>query len=133
MIYALALWLTGVVHHNLVQNVSNTPEGMFIYHASAAATDYLLLMCASSVLYGRLADDMQHMCLLSMVINFIGWVLYMAYAPPNTYDLAIGILSYVQYARLINLGIYGTDRVGESVFRGHDLISQKLHFEKAQR
>lgn len=133
LLYGLVLWFSGAAHHEIVQNVSNTPEGMFVFHMSAAATDYMLLMCASSVLCGRLVDDMQCMCFMSMAINALGWVLYMAYAPPVYFEMAIGVLGYVQYARLFTLGFHGSDRVGESIFRGHAAISQELHYEKAQR
>jgi len=131
--YGFVLWLAGVMHHIIVQNVSNTPEGMLVYHTSAAATDYMLLICSSSFLYGRLADDMQMFCLFSMVVNFTGWVLYLAYAPPISYNYAIEVLGYVQYARLILVGIHGTDRARDYLFCGHDPIGPELHHEKAKR
>ncbi len=133
LMFGFALWLAGVAHHNLAADVSNTPVGMFIYHGSAAATDFLLLICASFALSGRLSDDMQNLCLLSMTVNFCGWLLYLAYAPPNSYNNAILGVTYVQFARLIPIGPYGFDRARECNFRGNDLGSTQLHHEKAQR
>lgn len=102
-----------------------------MYHGSAALFDLMLLICASSVLYGRLADDMQQLCLLSMAVNAVGWFLYLAWNPPSFYNSAIGILGYVQLARLISMGLYGIDRVGDSLFRGHAIGRSKLYYQKA--
>lgn len=121
LVYGLVLYLAGAAHHEIVQGVSNTPQGMLVYHASAAATDFLLLVCASSVLKRRLLDDMQVLCLLSMIVNFAGWLLYMAWTPPTYYNTSIEVLTYVQYARLFTMDLYGIDRAGGYLFRGHDL------------
>lgn len=131
LLFGCAIWLADISHHNLVLNVSNTPEGMLVYHGSAALFDLALLICASSVLYGRLADDMQRLCWLSMAVNATGWFLYLAWQTPNFYNSAIEVLGYVQLARLLTMGLYGIDRVGDSVFRGHSPYRPELHHEKA--
>ena len=133
LIYGLALWLAGYMHNELVQNVSNTPAGMLVYHMSAAIMDYALLICASSFLFGRLSETMQTLCMFSMVANFVGWVLYLAYAPPIPYNYAIEALAYAQYAALILVGLYGSDRARDYLFCGHDPIGPKLHHQKAER
>jgi hypothetical protein len=133
LLYGLALWASGAAHSLVVGGIENTPVGLFVYHMSAAMVDYWLLICAAYSLSGRLSTDMQNLCLFSMIINFIGWVLYMAYAPPFSYNTAIMALGYVQYIRLITTGIYGPDRAGDYLFRGHDSICSKLHYEKAQQ
>ena len=132
LLYACTLWLTGVVHHNLVCDVSNTPAGMLVYHGLAAGTDFLLLVLAAHLLRGRLSNDMQTLCWISMVVNFAGWLLYLAYAPPITYNYAIGILGYVQLLRLLPVGIYA-DRPGQRFIPGPDFGGPKLHYEKAKR
>jgi hypothetical protein len=133
LLYGFALWSTGIAHQALVCNVSNTPEGMLIYHWTAMMVDYALLAFASFILYGRLSKFMQYSCLASMIVNFAGWVLYLAYAPPVTYNYAIGIISYVQYTILFTMGLYGTDRVGEYLFRGHDSSGPQLDNKKAKQ
>lgn len=117
--FGLVMWASGACHHALVAGVSNTPQGMLMYHSTAALVDLMLLCCAPSVLYGRLADDMQNTCMLSIAINAAGWFLYLAYAPPNSYNLAIEVLGYVQYARLFITGFHGFDRAGGFILRGH--------------
>lgn len=102
-----------------------------MYHGTAALADLILLACAPTVLHGKLADDMQKLCLLSIGTNAIGWFMYLAYIPPNFYNSAIGILGYVQFARLLTMGLYGTDRVGGALFHGHVIGRTKLHYQKA--
>lgn len=131
-LYGLTLWLSGAAHHILVGGIENTPEGMFVYHLSAAATDYMLLISASSVLAGRLVRNMQALCFMSMIVNFAGWVLYMAYSPPSTYDYAILGIGYVQFGILFTVGLYGTDRVGDGIVRGPDPLGPQLHVKEAK-
>lgn len=133
LMFGCAIWLTGAAHHDLVSGVTNTPAGMFVYHGAAAGIDFLLLVCAANLLEGRLSSDMQNLCWLSMIVNFFGWLLYLAYAPPISYNYAIGVLGYAQLARLIYLGPYGIDPAGEYRFCGHDFGSPQLHYEKAKR
>ena len=133
LFFGLAIWVANIVHHDLVADVSNTPEGMFVYHFSAAATDCLLLVSAASALCGRLCDDIETLCLVSMVVNFLGFLAYMAYAPPEPYNYAIGVLGYVQYARLLMVDRYGIDRVGGGVFRGLNPWRSQLYSKEAQQ
>ena len=132
LIYGCALWTSGAVHQNLVSCAENTPSGMFVYHFSAVAFDCLLIICAANLLRGRLSRDMQNLCWLSMIVNFIGWLLYMAYAPPITYNYAIAILGYVQYARLIYLGQNGINSAGYGNLRRDDFGGPQLHYETAK-
>lgn len=132
LLYGCALWAADIVHHNLVAGVSNTPEGMLIYHGSAAATDFLLLVCAAHHLKGRLSTDMQMLCWFSMVANFCGWLLYLAYAPPLTYDIAIKVLGYGQFLRLI-LAVNDADPVGLHLVRGRSFIGAQLHYREANK
>ena len=133
LFYGLALWFANVVHPALVGDQSNTPEGMFIYHGVAALTDCLLLILASYTLRGSLSDSMQDMCLLAMVINFCGWLAYLAYAPPITYNYAIGWLGYVQFGRLLWVDHHGLDRLRDHFVCGPNIRGAPLHYEKAER
>lgn len=97
---ALVFWLVQQVHAFATQSLPNTPEGMHVFHGSAALADALLMLGVTRHLYGQLADDMEALCFASIIVNFIGWILYMAYAPPVIYNtLAYGVV-YVQYLRL---------------------------------
>lgn len=127
-LFALALWLANTAHRDLVADVSNTPLGMFAYHGSAALFDLALLMCAPLLLSGRLCDDLQALCLASIVINFLGWIAYLAYAPPSLYNWMIWCCSYVQWVRLLFMDRHDADRVGFGLVPGADSWRRKLHF-----
>jgi hypothetical protein len=118
LLFGLAIWVANIVHHEIVADCANTPEAMFLYHFSAAAVDCMLLVSAASCLKGRLCDDLETLCLVSIVVNGLGFLAYMAYAPPITYNYAIGVLGYVQYARLLMVARYDFDRMGNSFLRG---------------
>ncbi len=129
--YGLVIWLSGVAHHTIVSGISNTPVGLFLYHMMAAVTDYMLLLCVPSLLSGRVAECMQQLCLMSMTINFAGWVLYMAYAPPFTYNYAIALTGYVQYAILFTVGIHGLNSAWQRLLCGANPVGPKLYNQKA--
>ncbi len=127
-----ALWFCSVVHHALVIDVANTPAGMLAYHGAALMFDYATLVVSATLLTGRLGDDMQILCLMAMIVNFVGWILYLAYAPPVPYNYAIGVLGYVQWARLI-LGDHHVNRVGHHLVRRRDSVGPELHSKEAHQ
>ena len=77
----------------------NTPAGMLMFHGSAALADLLLLYASPFLLRGRLCLDTQKLLLASIVGNFAGWLLYMAYVSPVYYDGFMWALTYVQLFR----------------------------------
>lgn len=104
-----AFFLAARVHDLVMLGRDNTPEAMAAYHASAGAVDLFLLWIAQHRISGRLCDHIQGLCLASVVANFVGYRLYMAYSPPDLYNLSIIGLSYVQYLRLLYVGRHDAD------------------------
>ncbi len=133
LFYGLVLWASGIAHHEVLSGISNSPVGMFIYHITAAITDYMLLLCVPSLLCGRLAESMQQLCLLSMIVNFTGWVLYMAYVPPMPYNYAISVTGYVQYAILFTAGIHGLNSAWQCFICGANSVGPQLYNTKEKR
>lgn len=127
----LALWLAALVHQKTCINVANTPAGMFLYHGAAALFDFATLAVSAHVLEGQLSDDMQTLCLVSMLVNFCGWIAYLAYTPPITYNYAIGVLGYVQYARLFLGDSYDANRLGNYLVRRRDPSRPQLRAKEA--
>ncbi len=74
--------------------------GMTLFYASAAFFDYLLFRPCPHVVRGSLCTDMMATCLASAGFNAMGWCLYMAYAPPDYYSVAMWSLTAVQVLRL---------------------------------
>lgn len=110
--------LSAKVHDWIMLGCANTPQMMFIYHGSAAAVDLFLLWITQHLISGRLCDHIQASCIASVVINYVGYRLYMAYSPPEMYNYLIGILSYVQYLRLLYVGRHDADYYEHAVVPG---------------
>lgn len=110
-------------HAVLTSGVSNTVGGMLLFHGSAALCDAALLCCAPRLLSGRLCDDLETLCLVSMVGNALGWALYLAYAPPVLFNVFMTGLGYVQAIRLFYVGRDDADRsMGSDLVRRPDFV-----------
>lgn len=134
LVLGLVFFLAAQMHAMVTAGFGNNPVAMLGYHGSAGTIDLALLYCSPWLVSGRTCDDMQTLCLASIVVNFAGYLGYLAYAPPVLYDTAIAALCYAQYARLI-VGGNNDDYarlLGIGMVRGADPRRPKLHFEKAQ-
>ena len=99
-----------------------TDEAGALFFGTAAAVDWLLLYSAPRLISGRLCDDIQTSCIVSMIVNFAGFCGYMAYTPPLLYYMAIKGVTYVQYLRLLFVGRYDADHHERAVFPGADCV-----------
>lgn len=127
----LALWLAALTHQKICVDVANTPAGMFLYHGAAALFDFATLVVSAHALEGQLSDDMQTLCLVSMVVNFAGFILYMAWLPPFSYDIAIMGVGYVQYIRLFMGDSYVFSRLGYYLVHRRDSSRPQLRSKEA--
>ncbi len=91
---------------------------MLIFHGGAALADLALIHCAPAFLSGPACDDTQTLCLISIVANFIGWLLYLAFFSPIYYDLFMWVLGYVQSMRLLIVDSDDANPVGVHMVRG---------------
>lgn len=95
-----SILLTMLVHARATETLPNSPVGMLAFHGSAALLDLLLLIAAPAALHGRLCTDCQRLLLASIIGNFVGWLLYMAYVSPIYYNCCMWALTYAQLLRL---------------------------------
>lgn len=109
-----------VLHEICTVDLPNSPIGMFVFHGSAALVDLILLYAVPALLAERLCDDMQTLCLVSIVVNFVGWIAYMAYAPPIFYNVISWSLAYVQWGRLLLVDSDDVNHLGFHLVRGSD-------------
>lgn len=96
--------------------------------------DLALLAVCGKMTSGKLCDDMQVFCLLSIIINFIGWILYLAPAPPATYNLLMAVVTYVQFIRLLLVDSrYDSDvnPVGLHLVRSRYRLGSESHHKEA--
>lgn len=126
LLMALVMWL----HSLVMADVPNTDEGMAMFHGSAAALDFAILWCAPRFTAGRLCDDMQTLCLVSVIANYVGWIAYTAYAPPIFYNTFMWGLSYVQFGRLLLVDRHA-DTSGLDLVRGFGRGRYQENFGKA--
>ena len=120
-----------MLHAHAFSDVANTPWGMFKYHGSAALCDFVTLVACSYSLKGLLSEAMQTTCFVSMVVNFLGWIAYLLYAPPTAYNAAISGVSLVQFALLLLVGRHGSNYLGFGVVPGPDRGRGQLRHGKA--
>ena len=73
-----------------------------LYHLSAALTDGVCVFILSQMAIGSgMVRDLQRLCLLSIVLNFAGWVCYEMYIPSTSYNLAFLLFYSVVVLSLI--------------------------------
>lgn len=97
----LFMILAAMLGHGLaLEEIPNTPEGMLLFHGSAALLDWLLLIIAPYLLVGELSRDTQWLLMASILGNYVGWGLYMAYMPPGIYNFSMLLVTGVQVMRL---------------------------------
>lgn len=97
-----------------------------MFHGTGALVDLFMLYSAPAVLYGRLCADTQKLLLASIVGNFAGWLLYVAYVSPMFYDAYMWILTYVQLLRLFIPDSH-VDTLGLDLVRHPDHIGSGNH------
>lgn len=114
-------------HEFSTSGLPNSPAGMLTFHGSAALCDLILLYAVPVFLADRLCDDMQALCIASMVVNFVGWILYMAYAPPIFYNVISWVVAYVQWGRLLLVDRDDIDPMGLHLVRGLNHGRSKLY------
>ncbi len=117
----LLLLLTMLVHGEATSGVPNTPGGMFLFHFSAALVDFFIIASLPGFVEGRLCDDLEMLCLVSMVANFIGFVAYMTYFSPFFYNAFMWSLAYAQLGRLFFTDHHGLDGMERNIVRRPDL------------
>lgn len=96
-LFAGAMW----GHSMATAWIPNTPEGMLLFHGSAALVELLLILLLPIISSGRLCSDMELLCFVSMAANFAGWMAYLAYLPPIYYDAFMVGLTIVQTIRVL--------------------------------
>lgn len=113
LVFVLAL----SVHAFCLDDSPNTPMGMLVFHGSAGLVDLTLLYATPSLLNGKLCDDIQTTCLWSIALNFEGWLLYMAYAPPYIYNTSVWFLNFMQWGRLLVTDENNANYMGRNLVR----------------
>ncbi len=97
-------------------DVPNSDVGMLLFHGSAALFDLIVMCCAQQIITGQICDAFETTCIVSMGINFVGFLAYVAYAPPIFYNVSMWGLYGLQWLVLFIPGD------GDAYFVGRDLV-----------
>lgn len=109
--FAVAVFLGATLFHDLALSGLDG----FWYYGSAAALDFAIIVATSGVYpVPRLVVCMHQICMVSMVANLGGWLLWLAYFPPIVYDTVfIGIYTWALWIFVDedgdNVGAYTMD------------------------
>ena len=88
------------------------------YHLSASLFALLVILAVSKLgRITRLSVSIQNACLVSIVANVIGWMLWREYFPPLAYDSAI-LLIYAWIFAILVKGSKGRGGVNTLDYRG---------------
>lgn len=134
-IFLTLIYLSAMLSHSkLAGDLPNTPEWQGVYHGSAAFSDFFLLMCSTKILRGKLSEDMQDLCVISMTINAVGWFAYLAWISKTSYNFLIDGLSCIQFFRLLFLDAINAHYPNwHHIFFRSNTGCQDLHSQKAKR
>lgn len=106
-VFLLALFWATTQLHALVMKALHLPytegAGAFFF-LTAATADWLLLYSAPRLISWSLCDDMQALCIASIVVNCAGLCAYLAESPPALYYTLMTGVTYAQYLRLLFVG-----------------------------
>lgn len=70
-----------------------------MYYGSAALLDLLIVVITSGINpVPKMVLSLQRLCLFSILLNLLGWVLWLLYLPPWPYDLAfVAVYAWALY------------------------------------
>jgi hypothetical protein len=81
--YAASIYLTVVMVHELVFKDIGGPY----YYGIAAMADLLIMILTGQITpMPKMVINLHRLCLVSIVANGIGWLMWFSYMPPDLYD-----------------------------------------------
>jgi len=121
----LGLFFAATQLHALVMTALHLPyteEAGVLFFLTAATADWLLLYSAPKLISERLCDDMQALCIASIVVNCAGLCAYLAESPPSLYYTLMTGITYAQYLRLLFMDRDDADYHERAVHPGADCV-----------
>lgn len=84
---AIVFTSAAVVHEMLLSSLDG-----FSYYGSAALFDLIVILILTIIPVTRLSIRLQVISFVSAILNFIGWVMWTLYLPPDWYNAAFIVL-----------------------------------------
>jgi len=126
----LSFFLTGLLFNHTVDLFPSYP----IYYLIAAVVDTLFVLYLPIFGHSSLIRDLQLINWCSVATQFYGFIIYMCYYPPASYNWIIGALTFVQWVRLIWVRKNDTHSSGnnfwlDSIFNSYFNLQRSHHTE----
>lgn len=121
----LAIFACASVSHHVMLGDTDG----FLYYGSAAFSDLLVIFALSrlSIIYVHVLF-MQVICLLFILSNCIGWVIWYLYLPPTYYNLTCYALYIAAILSLFKRGGNGRSIANNKLFSGFGFHNIKSDF-----
>ncbi len=100
LMIALTFSVVAFCYGQIFQPASNWP----MYYASAALIDFNFVFLLKVFGRNSLVHDLQNINYTSVIVHFVGWIMYMSYLPPIGYNAMLHSLILMQWGRLIWVG-----------------------------
>lgn len=123
----LAFYLIDQAHVEFFGHPENTKMSVTIYLATAALANVAVVVVAAKVLRDQLSYDIQRLNYCAIIVNFMGWLAYLASKSPVVFNATITALGYGQFLRLFWIGDDDSDRNGLDLVRGRYFFNAGLH------
>lgn len=91
--------------YGLAYNLLIVPENNWpMYYASAALFDALIVLNLKLFGNNQLVFDLQDINYAAIVLHAVGFLMYVAYLPPDEYNIRLYALIIIQWLRLLWVG-----------------------------
>jgi len=130
-IFCFLAALFGLIDHYIPNELG------FISYMAAALTDLLVIYLLTRLANPTdLISKIQKLCIYFIIVNFVGWIMYMAYMEPIYYT-GLCLLLYLRMIVIANgsgnaLGNNSIVRWGASLFSGNRVSNYNLSTNKTE-
>lgn len=130
----LAMATLHKAHSSFLGHPENTPTGVTVYLCTAALFNLASVIYFANCLKGQLSYDLQRLAFCAIILNFAGWITYLAQVSPAFINTLMAALTYGMFTRLFWISDGDTDCGGwRDLVRRLTDRGQVVHHKKAQQ
>lgn len=82
----------------------NTPDDWPFYYVSASYFDATIILILGALGQSKLIDDLININFTAIVVQAVGYFMYLVYLPPTGYNAMLYTLIIIQWLRLLWVG-----------------------------
>jgi hypothetical protein len=129
----LVLLVSMQIHSEINAPLPNTQFWALIFYGSAATVEALICLVIPKYLEDKLCDDMLILGYVCIIVDAIGFTLYMTKTPSIYYNSTMWVISYVQWCRLLFVDSDHALSVWNNLVRRAHSLGTKLNYQKAHK